>query len=424
MAMNAAPPATTESSAEARSTNRDRSSGFTLLELLVAIALAAIISFCISFVSTQAQNVYVATTEKVEVYQKFRYALADMQENLSNMVLTADLEFFVDSQQSDLRGHWEEGEEYKERVNLEGGRPAPGRYDEGALIIQRSYTVEDDDTERERDNFSVYFKAVTEIGDEVRVANIEYYLADPESLTKGELGRVEKTVPRNTKPGLPEAHKGFVLVKVVRWVDVPDIMSPTDRTVRKKVIELCQNVTDLKIEYFADNLFDAKPGQFVTPDMERSDVIKSETGIEKLSDGGLVKEFLYGGWQNIRKGTATKGVRDIRTGNQVPVYFSLGAATSGINFSELRYRDTIYIWNEGSSGDLLNGEYTVKRNEAGRLYFVENIDSSTWNGDSGGLRFRAGYLPSALRVTIRVLNDTGQEPRILSTVVRPIRKNN
>ena len=77
-------------------TARRKVEGFTLLELLVALALAAVISLCITTVGQQAQEIYDATTSKVEVYQKFRYALHDMQETLDGMTVTSDLEFFVD----------------------------------------------------------------------------------------------------------------------------------------------------------------------------------------------------------------------------------------------------------------------------------------------------------------------------------------
>lgn len=409
-------------SARATFGGRDqRQRGFTLLELLVAIALAALISTIISFVSTQGQKIYISTTEKVEVYQKFRYAFRDLERTLQNMIVTSDLEFFVDTP-ADIRGHWEEGEEYKQPENLAGGRPDPRRYDEGALVIERSYTVDGDVGEEEHDNFSIYFKAVTEVAGSMRVANVEYYLADPRELAEGRDGRIGKTVEANAKPGSEIAHLGFVLVKVIRYVDVPDINSPTDRTVKKSVVELCQNVTDFRVEYFYDNVFDAAPGGFVVPSMERDAEVRSETGVEVLADGGYLKEFLYGGWRTIRKGGASRSLRNTRTGDFIPVFFEVGSATSGINFSELRYGDTIYIWNEAGGSEFPNRDYTVQRNENGRLYFRESIDSSDWSANVTGLRFRAGYIPSQIRVTLQVLNDKGQEPRKQSLVVRPVRK--
>ncbi|MFQ5653599.1 MAG: prepilin-type N-terminal cleavage/methylation domain-containing protein, partial [Planctomycetota bacterium] len=258
--------------------------GFTLLELLIALALAAVISLCIATVSNQAQLVYDATTSKVEVYQKFRYALADMQENLQSMALTADLEFFVDNL-SEPNGHWDDGEELKDSAsgpNIEGGRP--GKYDEGAQIIERQYTLTRGSLEEEHDNFSIYFKSAVTIEGKLRLANVEYYLADPRALDEGGSGRVARDVEDNSK---------FVLLKVVRYVDINESNFYTSKLkVRKVVSELCQNVTDLRIEYFYDNLFDDRPGAFITPSEEKlGQVVRSEGEIERLNDGGLLKEF-------------------------------------------------------------------------------------------------------------------------------------
>ncbi|RTZ89871.1 MAG: hypothetical protein DSY92_07870, partial [Planctomycetota bacterium] len=80
--------------------------GFTLLELLVALTLAAIISLIISQVGTDSQRMYDSTITTVETYQKFRYALDDINENLSKMVPTASLEFYQDQGRS--RNYWDE----------------------------------------------------------------------------------------------------------------------------------------------------------------------------------------------------------------------------------------------------------------------------------------------------------------------------
>ena len=49
--------------------------GFTLIELMVALALSAILSIMIMMVSTSAQETYTSTLQKVEVYNRFRLAL-------------------------------------------------------------------------------------------------------------------------------------------------------------------------------------------------------------------------------------------------------------------------------------------------------------------------------------------------------------
>lgn len=401
----------------------DRQGGFTLLELLVALALAAIISFCISVVSIQADKMYRAMTDKVEVYQKFRYALGDMQESLSNMIPTANLEFFVDRSDQDQRGYWEDGEQYREPENLGGGRP--NFYDEGAQVIERHYTLEQPGRDSSTHaNFSVYFKTHAEVDGQLHVANVEYYLALPQELAAGRDGRVGTTV--QGEPGRP--FLGFVLVKTVRYVEAPDLFKPSDRKVRMRVFELCQNVTDLKIEYFYDNLFgDNKPGAFVTPELERSDLVKPEVRPKVLTPeegGGVLREFLYGSFRPPHEYVTAQPARyNTRQGDHHPVYVTAGSAQTGINFSELRQRDQIYLWSSTGSTQWAPGVYTVARNENGRVYLMEDIDTAFWRGPQPQIRFRAGYVPSAFRISIRVLNDKGGEPRLLTQVVRTLRRN-
>ena len=50
------------------------------------------------------------------------------------------------------------------------------------------------------------------------------------------------------------------------------------------------------------------------------------------------------------------------------------------------------------------------------------VMTADWDGNQPGLRFRAGYIPSSLRVTLRVLDSKGVKPRILQMVVHPFRK--
>jgi len=62
-------------------------------------------------------------------------------------------------------------------------------------------------------------------------------------------------------------------------------------------------------------------------------------------------------------------------------------------FPSLGLGDEIYIWNEGNS-DWPPGTYTIRRNQNGRLFFDESIDSADWDSaNQPGLRFRADVPP-------------------------------
>ena len=194
--------------------------GFTLLELLVALTLAAIISLIISQVGTDSQRMYDSTITTVETYQKFRYALDDINENLSKMVPTASLEFYQDQGRS--RNYWDEGEELKDQdvgPNLEGG--TQGRYDESAILFERKYILVDPRPEEPEEhwNDSIYFKAAVEVNGIIRLANVEYFLADPRKLEIGDSAGLDGKISADEELTYQES-RSLVLLKVIRYVDL------------------------------------------------------------------------------------------------------------------------------------------------------------------------------------------------------------
>ncbi len=390
-------------------------SGFTLLELLVALTLAAIISLIIAQVGNDAQKMYDTTTSTVETYQKFRYAMDDMKENLSKMVPTASLEFYVDRGRT--RGYWDEGEEIPNSSgpNTDGG--IPDEYDEAASVFERKYEIEEGfsrpDEPIEHWNDSVYFKAPVEINGIIRMANIEYYLADPKLLegNDSESGKIRAGAELSYSDS-----RRLVLLKSVRYLDFDDKnIDSSSVMVRKVVTELCSNVTDLRIEYFYDNRFDNRPGGFMNPS-EELDTGKVRTEFKLIEDNGsIVKTFLYGGFRSKERTTARAGIRELESGSFKPVLFNY--ASSKLKFSQLKPGDKMYVWADGATS-FPSGEFSVLTNSQGRIIFNESIPSSTWTGDPGGLRFRAPYVPPAFRISLRVLNEKGEEPRTLTSVIK------
>ena len=52
------------------------------------------------------------------------------------------------------------------------------------------------------------------------------------------------------------------------------------------------------------------------------------------------------------------------------------------------------------------------------MEFLEDIDSVGWASDPGGVRYKAAFLPEAVRVTLRVVNeDRGDGPKTLQRVI-------
>ncbi|MFN0057994.1 MAG: PilW family protein [Planctomycetota bacterium] len=401
-----------------------RNAGFTLLELMVALGLTSVIVLIVTRIGTDAQFLYESMQSRVEIYQKMRYALDELRDDLQGWVPIADLEYFVDRAQANrsLNGHWEEGEELdgpSRELNLAGGRPR--FYDEGPQIQERYYTVDKGGAKSRHYAFSVYFRAPTEVEGELRSANIEYLLMDSKDLdAEGEKGaeaasRVGEELTDNTD---------LVLVKIVRYIDVDKSnFNTSELIVKVKRFDLCQNVTDFKIEYYADNPGDRHPGRYVIPSDERAgDVIESESpviAIDGATDGYL-KEFIYGGFRNLDVlGQFHKGERDAKRSLLDPPYFSVTG--NRMHFAELASGDSIYLWTDDAGG--IRGEFTLQRRVGQRLYFVESLDTSSWATEFvPRIKYKAAQVPSSLRVTLRVLNDKGREPRTVSVVVHPYNK--
>ena len=388
-------------------------SGFTLLELLVALTLAAIISLIISQVGNDAQKMYDTTISTVETYQKFRYAMDDISENLSKMVPTASLEFYNDRGRT--RGYWDEGEEIPNSAgpNMDGG--IPDEYDEAATVFERTYILSDPrpNEPEVHSNDSIYFKAPVEINGITRMANIEYFLADPKLLEAG-AGNDGK-IPADEELSYADSRR-LVLLKAVRYLDIDEKNVRTSTViVRKAITELCSNVTDFKVEYFYDNPFDKYPGGYMSPSVEETrELVDTEFEIRK-ERGTYVRPFLYGGFKSRTRTTARAGIRELESGSFKPVLFNY--ARSKLKFSQLKPGDKMYVWTDGSS-QFPSREYSMLYNSMGRLMFNEPIPSSTWSQDPGGLRFRAPYVPPSFRISVRVLNEKGDEPRTLTMVVK------
>ncbi len=435
-----------------------RTAGFTLVELMVALALAAMISVSIAVISTQAQNAYNETTKKVEVYNKFRFALFAIERDFSRWVATPDLEFFSDGRGAGARRNqtWDPGEELNDRTDEEGPGVVDGglprEFDEFASILEYHYIgYEPDGSKRVHDAYQAYFRTMTYIDGKFREANIEYKLLDPNRTEAG-------------GPPLPpvevQADKmaDLSLFKIVRYhdfnyseIEKPNMQFPI---VRKRV-EVCTNITDFRIEYTADNRFDVKrQSGFRTPAEDYADPaevdvrpVASPRDVPSLPEAPAYRKFFGYGTMKMGKPMtratvyrAIFGDRQMQQGHR-PVRFGW-EQNSNIRFAELCQGDRIFIFTEAQRGGVGAGAaqagvagnlsmlssfagqfYTVKTNIGGRLEFMEDIDSTGWQRDQSNLLYKAAFLPEAVRITLRVQDEgRAQEPRTLQRVVWVRRK--
>src|SRR5690606_3033123 len=111
-----------------------------------------------------------------------------------------------------------------------------------------------------------------------------------------------------------------------------------------------------------------------------------------------------------------------------------------IRFSELGPGDSIYVFTESAistggaaaSGGLPNimnsvripvKDYTIKSNLQGLLEFVEDIDASGWGEQNQSpILYKAAFIPSAVRLTLRMVDDEGLNPKTMQQVVWMLRR--
>jgi prepilin-type N-terminal cleavage/methylation domain-containing protein len=418
-------------------------SGFTLVELLVALALAAVISVSIMFISTQARSAYEATVRKVDVYNRFRYAIQSVENDLRHWIPTAELEPFIDGRaQGRINSHWDPTEELKDPPGEEGvvDGGVLGEYDEFPYIVQAHYLTREplQAEEKQHDAYEVYFRTLTYVDGAVRVANVEYLLADLQQPFV------------NGRPQLPEGViqgadvSGLSLVKLVRYanIDRDIILKQAEVPVERKLIEVATNVTDFRVEYTVENAFASRaisPG-FRTPREDFESPVEVVTRPQRLDGPGGATRYrkLFGyGSRKIEVTFPRAYAYPVRVndeglgqpGEPEPVRFGFRGQVNEMAFAQLTPGDRIFVFTESSLGEASRvgstgnvgrlvqfptGDFTVKTNLSGLLEFEEDIDSSTWNNEAQqNLLYKTAYLPAALRITLRIVDDRGENPKTM-----------
>lgn len=427
--------------------------GFTLVELLVALALAGIISMAIMFISSQARMAYEETSKKVDMAGQFRFIFRQIEEDFRNWEATSDLEFFTDGrgQGGRLNGHWDPGEELPDNKPDEFGKGVVdsgivGEFDEFAMLEQRHYVSRErgDTEDRFHDAYRVYFRTRIYIDGSVRQANVEYALLDPSGLNPNGPRGIPPPPTRVSQENVP----ALTLFKIVRYFDVnPKLINrPYDTPVVRRLIEVSNRITDFRVEYMVEGTSRAQGG-FRTPEEEyrsypeaaiRPQLVESlgvegRPGYRKIFGYGSVKlDVTYPRAQLIPGLRADEGLAGVPSAS---VYRPLRFGFEGnpqISFAQLVPGDKIFVFTaadraEAAAGgaaaavaSALNvlrfpsGDYTVRTNIDGLLEFEEDVDTTAWgNQRKSNILYKAAYVPSAVRITIRMVDEMGQNPKTM-----------
>ncbi len=439
-----------KSLARTPSTSSGSSPGFTLVELLVALALAAIISMAIMFISSQARVAYEETSKKVDMAGQFRFIFRQIEEDFRNWEPTNDLEFFTDGrgQGGRLNGHWDPGEELPDTSD-DFGRGVvdsgiAGEYDEFAMLEQRHYVSRElgDSEDRIHDAYRAYFRTRLYIDGSVRQANVEYALLDPSALGPNEARRIPPPPTRVAPENVP----ALTLYKIVRYFDVnPRLINrPFDTPVVRRLIEVCNRVTDFRVEYMVEGTsrvaggfrtpeeeYRSFPEAVLRPQLVESLGVEGRPGYRKVFGYGSVKlNVTYPRAQLIPGLRADDGLAAAQSDNR-PLRFGF-EGNPQICFAQIVPGDKIFVFTasdraEAAAGgaaeavaSALNvlrfpsGDYTVRANIDGLLEFEEDVDTAAWGTQrKSNMYYKAAYVPSAVRITIRMVDERGQNPKTM-----------
>ncbi len=428
-----------------------RQKAFTLVELMIAVALMVILTGSIVFVFTQAQRIYTQTSSMVKVYQNARAAFDIMERDFANMIRTLDMEFWgpdeEDSLAKSFNGHLDRKSELGNHMFSQGDQTvknlrlftqSEASFLFGPVIAQGSYRDKSPgggNIERAAD--TIYFKTETNIpGQGTKIALVRYGL---------------DVDPRFRRPP--------ILMKWVAWLEKSvDANGKVTYNVRYESPQpLCYYVTEFRVEFFVKNrrtngagVF-CRAGEFV-PGVFGGDKTKISfvPGQKITVDSTIQHEYtqffmplymnlfdngnqttisysdLGSAYQNSFKGVIVKPV----TGEP---YFTFSGATTNLwdFFYQLGKGDKIFLF--GSQLDsskrhyyVRPGEYTIKdirqdpNSKQYQIFFLEPIDTSQMDKDGASqaeVCYRAVWIPSAIRITMQIIDKYGIGERQISRTI-------
>ncbi|MCX7703856.1 MAG: type II secretion system GspH family protein [Planctomycetota bacterium] len=347
--------------------------GFTLTELIVAIAIMLIIIGVLTYLYSGARRTFADCMETTELYHGIRSAFDMIENEIGVAQVTHDMEFFEDALTS-KNNHFDETEKWwglGKNNRIPEFPDTRNKYTPAMTIFGSEYT-DNNNTRRRAD--MLYFKGITMVAGKKREALILYRL----DTSNKEMPILKKYVLYKADPGSGKD-----------YVEEPSDGSGQD---------ICIGVTDIMIEYFYDDPLDSKPPNFYS------------VGV------GQRKVFCYSGRAKI-DGSRILSVPDANgKGFDDPTSDKFRQISPGANiFLFDGYPKSQTHWQTSCDGDyqVLNIKYDASLNP--QVEFAKRWPMLPANITSVG--FRVGYLPKALRITMRVITRRGATGRTVSRII-------
>jgi len=403
--------------------------GFTLVELLVAVTLMVILTGTITFVFLRAQQIFTRVDARVQVYQYARHAFDQMERDLANTIATRNMEFFNDRK---MIGGGTKGEyDANEEIPIRGTANRDGDPSGGDRLYNHAFTLRQPDRYRgEKDALhrrdSIYFKTVTVANGETTAALIEYAMIDHDKPRP-------KMIKRTWR---------------VTGVDMSNQLAPrfqvngNDRALPVES-DLCLYCTDAVFEIFVQNRRRGDAGDFYACEDLVAEDSNGEGGPPQGAHGGPVFEPLKDYWRGSHRMMQCYYDPDHDDGNSQADWgllekdedgdYSVFRTQRGFTFPMLTEGDTIFLYPPNASSPLQKGQVMrikdfvrsggapwtsdAPRSEL-RIRFDEKVEIPAATSGDIEVGYRAGWVPPAVRVSLRIKDAKSRELRSVSRIFK------
>ncbi len=386
---------------------RRTASGFTLIELMIALALTIILIGTMVFIFQGSSAIIVRTQRRIEAFQNVRRLIDLMEEDIGNAVKTVDMEFFADDPAQPSPGHFDAGEELSGADSLRNNNDVFGgvlsaqpTYFKAPVFLENEYTDAQGNTHR---SDVLYLRTLSSINGQSRPALVRYQLGDTGS-RQPSMRRLKFFQQLGANPGDPPT---------------------TDRepdTGEGDVV--ADGIVEFEIEIFFKENTVSGNGQYLDPS-GLFNILSFQAG--ELVDLEGSPTSVPTGFSPVFEGP---GVLEERANGDV-VFF----ASNNSQFPQVRLGDSVFIRPSGNAagivaprnfriqslvGELPDRSLPTNFNDPNvrtTMRFEEPIDLTTVpspdNVDAGfpqhNVEYRVGWMPSSVRVRFRIRDKHAKE---------------
>lgn len=380
--------------------------GFTIVELMVAMALMVILTGVIIFIFAKSRDVTLYAEAQSQVFQNARYFMDLIAGDLANIIKTADMEPYEDTEQKNTRmynGHFDRGEKTWDPLGGPHEDSQNGRYDYSLTLNEGTYDEVRGDREMVHSADRIYMKTVTADKGVPVEGFVTYYLDEVDQVR-------------------PILRRRFVRFDRVKRQFFPKPAREDD---------VCYFVTDFKIEFYHLDYRDSPkkrrgPGIWLTP--------KEASRMGILDPDARPATFVF----NYHFDDRIQGEIDPNASGRGKIlidpnqgYRATFTTKKNFSFPQLVPGDKIFIYGIDKKippGNqipwLVDQELTIAEISptTRQVFFQENVvigpQSNATPPASLSCSYRAAYLPAALRITIRVKDERADAIRTIQRVFR------